>query len=205
MTHTYAQAHAHAPPPPPLHTHKHTTPHHRGTLSSMSQITATILTIGYLYMRYTAFSSSHDDVIKWKHFPRIWPLVRKIHRSPVNSTHKGQWRGAMFSLICAWINRWINNLEAGDFRCHRAHYDFIVKRNDLLEDLVHGDGIYWHTIPWSGEIFHLISRSFLTIVAPIKLPYHPSNMNIIEMNDIQNCKYPFQRNHQTEFQLPPSQ
>ena len=44
----------------------------------------------------------HDDVIKWKHFPRNWPFVRGIHRSPVNSPHKGQWRGAlMFSLICA--------------------------------------------------------------------------------------------------------
>ena len=45
---------------------------------------------------------SHDDVIKWKHFPRYWPFVRGIHRSPVNSPHKGQWRGAlMFSLMCA--------------------------------------------------------------------------------------------------------
>ena len=49
----------------------------------------------------------HDDVIKWKHFPRYWPFVRGIHRSPVNSQHKGQWRGAlMFSLIWAWINGW---------------------------------------------------------------------------------------------------
>ena len=30
----------------------------------------------------------HDDVIKWKHFPRYWPFVRGIHRSPVNSQHK---------------------------------------------------------------------------------------------------------------------
>ena len=35
-------------------------------------------------------SSLHDDVIKWKHFPRYWPFVRGIHRSPVNSQHKGQ-------------------------------------------------------------------------------------------------------------------
>ena len=41
----------------------------------------------------------HDDVIKWKHFPRYWPLVRRIHRSPVNSPHKGQSRAVlMFSL-----------------------------------------------------------------------------------------------------------
>ena len=44
----------------------------------------------------------HDDVIKWKHFPRYRPFVNGIHRSPVNSPNKGQWRGAlMFSLIFA--------------------------------------------------------------------------------------------------------
>ena len=37
----------------------------------------------------------HDDVIKWKHFPRYWPFVRGIHRSPVNSRRKGQWNGAL--------------------------------------------------------------------------------------------------------------
>ena len=43
---------------------------------------------------------NHDDVIKWQHFPRYWPFVRWIHRSPVNSLHKAQSRGAlMFSLI----------------------------------------------------------------------------------------------------------
>ena len=69
----------------------------------------------------------HDDVIKWKHFPRNWPFVRGIHRSPVNSQHKGQWRTAvMFSLICVWINSWVNNDEPGDLRRYRAHYDVIV-------------------------------------------------------------------------------
>ena len=69
----------------------------------------------------------HDDVIKWKHFPRYWPFVREIHRSPVNSPHKGQWRGAlMFSLICVWINGWVNNREAGDLRRYRAHCDVNV-------------------------------------------------------------------------------
>ena len=44
---------------------------------------------------------NHDDVIKWKYFPRNWPFVQGIHRS--------------------------NNREAGDLRRHRAHYDVIVK------------------------------------------------------------------------------
>ena len=46
---------------------------------------------------------------------------------PVNSPHKGQWRGALlFSLICAWINGWVNSRKAGDLRHHRAHYDVTV-------------------------------------------------------------------------------
>ena len=78
-----------------------------------------------LYWRLHAFT--HDYVIKWKHFPRYWPFVRGIHRSPVNSAHKGQWRGAlMFTLIYVWTNGWLNNREAGDLRRYRAHYDVRV-------------------------------------------------------------------------------
>ena len=69
----------------------------------------------------------HDDVIKWKHFPRYWPFVQGIDRSPVNSPHKGQWRGVlMFSVVCTRINGWVNNREAGDLKRHQAHYDVIV-------------------------------------------------------------------------------
>ena len=80
--------------------------------------------------RKSALLPNNDDVIKWKHFPHYWPFVRRIHRSPVNSPHKGQWRGAlMFSLICARINDWVNNHEAGDLRRRRAHYDVTVMDN----------------------------------------------------------------------------
>ena len=76
----------------------------------------------------------HGDVIKWNHFPLNWPFVRGIPRSPVNSPHKGLWRGAlMFSLICVWINDWVNNREAGNLRRYRAYSDVIVmeKRRDF--------------------------------------------------------------------------
>ena len=60
-------------------------------------------------------------------FQRYWLFVRGIHRFPVNSPHKGQWRGAlMFSLICVWINGWVNNGEARDLRRYRAHYGVTV-------------------------------------------------------------------------------
>ena len=74
----------------------------------------------------------HDDVIKWDHFPRYWTFVRGIHRSPVNSPHKGQWRGAlMFSLICVWINDWVKNRKAGDLRRYHGHNDVIVMMCEL--------------------------------------------------------------------------
>ena len=73
------------------------------------------------------WDNRHDDVIKWKHFPRNWPYVREIQRSPVNSPHKCQWRGAlMLSLICVWIHDWVNNREAGDLRRYGAQYEVIV-------------------------------------------------------------------------------
>ena len=64
----------------------------------------------------------------WQKFSMgYWPFVRGIHRSPVNSTHKGQWHGALiFSLICAWINAWVYYREVGDLRRHCTHYDVIV-------------------------------------------------------------------------------
>ena len=77
--------------------------------------------------RHCCDSQTHDDVIKWEHFPRYWPFVQGIHRSPVNSRHKGQWPGAlMFSLIYVWINGWVNNHKAGDLRRHCADYDVNV-------------------------------------------------------------------------------
>ena len=69
----------------------------------------------------------HGDVIIWKHFPHYWPFVWGIQWSPVNSYHKGQWRGAlMFSLICAWTNIWVNNRDAGDLRHHYTYHDVTV-------------------------------------------------------------------------------
>ena len=46
---------------------------------------------------------------------------------PGEFPHKGQWREAlMFSLICVWINGWVNNRKAGNLRGYRIHYDVIV-------------------------------------------------------------------------------
>ena len=74
----------------------------------------------------------HNDVIKLKHFPCYWSFLGWIHQWPVNSPHKGQWRGAlMLSLICA-SNDWVNNGEAGDLIRHCAHYDVNVMFNTFV-------------------------------------------------------------------------
>ena len=81
------------------------------------------------YIQMCGFQQRHDDIIKWNHVPCCWPFVRGIHRSPVNYPHKVKWHGAlMFSLICAWINAWVNNREASNLRRHRVHYDVIVMK-----------------------------------------------------------------------------
>ena len=49
----------------------------------------------------------NDDVIQWKHFPRYWPFVRGIHRSPVISPHKGQWRGDLIFFDMR-LNKWLS-------------------------------------------------------------------------------------------------
>ena len=80
---------------------------------------------------------SHDAVIKWKHFPRYWPFVRGIHRSTVNSPHKGMWSGFfMFSLICAWTNGCVNNRGAGDLRHTQANYGVTVITPGYLSRLL---------------------------------------------------------------------
>ena len=67
----------------------------------------------------------------WRHqmetFSALLAICARNSPIPVNSPHKGQWRGAfMFSLICVWINGWGNDREAGDLRRNRAYYDVIV-------------------------------------------------------------------------------
>ena len=119
----------------------------------------------------------HDDVIKWKHFPRYWPFVWGSHRSPVNSPHKGQWRGAlMFSLICVWINGWVNNREAGYLRRYRVHCDVIVMTAHLVMFCFGLFHCFFSTTVnalkgWSLEIYAIRStnwHSSAMVVLPIR-------------------------------------
>ena len=105
----------------------------------------------------------HDDVIKWKHYPRHWPFVRGIHRSPVNSPHKGQWRGAlMFSLICVWIDGAVNNRESGDSRRYRAHYDVTIMLNKMSNNKL---PVIWDAITLMRHHCHVSSSPLDKIAA----------------------------------------
>ena len=71
------------------------------------------------------------DISWWRHqmetFSALLALCAGNSPVPVNSPHKGQWRGSfMFSLIWTWTNGWVNNRNAGDLRRNRAHYDVTV-------------------------------------------------------------------------------
>ena len=85
-----------------------------------------------LHMWNTTISALHISMIVMMtssnvNIFRVTGPVRGIHWSPVNSPHKGQWRGAwMFYFTCAWTNIWVNNRVAGDLRRHWAHCDYIV-------------------------------------------------------------------------------
>ena len=57
--------------------------------------------------------SLHHDVIKWRHFPRYWPFERRIHRSPVNSQHKVQWRGALMFFFYLNPNKRLSKQSRG--------------------------------------------------------------------------------------------
>ena len=88
----------------------------------------------------------HDDVIKWKHFLHYWPFVWGIHRSLVNSPHKGLWCGAlMFSLNCAWISGLVKNQrDADDLRYHHTQYDVIVMVYLNIQGIIPSCVICWH-------------------------------------------------------------
>ena len=85
--------------------------------------------------------------------------MRGIHRPPVNSPHKGQWRGALlFSLICARINAWVNNSEAGDLRHNHAHYDVTL----MLRLIAHINLLWISDLYENGKVQPSLTNNLLT-------------------------------------------
>ena len=86
--------------------------------------------------------------------------LRGIHRSPVNSPHTDQWRGAlMFSLISAWTNGWVNNQDW--FETHHSHYDVTVMWCRIV--------IQWSGQPWDLSAFNASLLSNFELMKRVKL------------------------------------
>ena len=77
----------------------------------------------------------------------------------------------MFSLICVWINGWVNNREAGDLRRYRRHDDVIVMYMQLnlfitrsrFSQILTGDTslvAHWGVVLWECILrVFILSRS----------------------------------------------
>ena len=76
------------------------------------------------------YNMVQSKVTWWRHQMETFSVLLALCVGNSQVTGKGQWCGAlMFSLIHDWINGWVNNREAGDLRCHCAHYDVTVMRS----------------------------------------------------------------------------
>ena len=86
------------------------------------------------------FSPNHHNTW-WHHQMETFSVLLAlcVGNSPVNSSHKGQWRGdLMFSLICAWLNGWVNDCESGGLRRLYTHYDVTVMRCPITRPMLWG-------------------------------------------------------------------
>ena len=131
----------------------------------------------------TASNSMCASMTWWRHQMETFSVLLAIcagNRSPVNYPHKGQWRGAlMFSLICVWINGWVNNREAGDLRRYRSHYDVTVMK-------------WWSPSPLRGKnMFTVFPHWYLRyiIVSLLVIWWYHSNARLINQNVryVQKC------------------
>ena len=85
----------------------------------------------------------------------------------------------MFSLICVWINGWVNNREAGDLRWHRGHYDVNVMGEFKTRKKICVNP--WWILPIKGHQ----CGAFLAI--PNSLLHRQSNHPWSKLSDIYMC------------------
>ena len=99
----------------------------------------------------------------WRHQMETFRVTGHLCGKPVNSPHKVQWRGAlMFSLICALINGWENNGEAGDLRRHRTHYNVtVMSSNSGCRDALLSSAGVTAILVWQGFIQNSLARKYL--------------------------------------------
>ena len=92
--------------------------------------------------------TKYNDVTKWQQSPRYWPLVRGIHKSPVNSPHKGQGRGDLVFYFDQHLNKRLSQqstsliwdaLHSLSYHCNERHV--IFQNSKATNDYV--------SLPWT--------------------------------------------------------
>ena len=117
----------------------------------------------------------HDGVIKWKHYPRYWSFVRRIHRSPVNSPNRPVTRSFdVFvdlrpnkRLSKQWWGWWFETPSRQSWH----HCD-------------------WHRVPWWREF--KIPLDVVRIFSPYYNCYSMALIQQIIPSFLYNYRYPFQ-------------
>ena len=107
----------------------------------------------------------------WRHqmktFSASLPLCGDI-------PHKGQWRGALkSSLICAPINGWVNNREAGDLKRHHAHYDVILMILQVLHTSVFVDLLITFVLRYTQPTFDHVWTYYVYLTLFVWHLYYP--------------------------------
>ena len=115
-------------------------------------------------MASSSMHASWKQLAWWRRQLEIFSALLALcaGNSPVNSPHKGQWRGAlMFPLICTLINGWRNDREVGDLRRCGAHHDVTVLVTDRWCTIFYVDILnfiqIWISQNFKGECFRFRS------------------------------------------------
>ena len=86
-------------------------------------------------------------------------------------TQRPMTRSFDFSLICVWINDWVNNREAGDLRRYLAHHDVTVMWRAVIgtchtefSQVTHPgtNPVRWHNRQCSNYLVELVAHSMPT-------------------------------------------
>ena len=89
----------------------------------------------------------HDDVIKWKHFPRVTGHLCVEFTGPrwIPRTKASDAELWCFLWSASWINGWVNNREADDLRRHRALYEVIAMAAITMPS--HSHYVFYQALP----------------------------------------------------------
>ena len=121
-----------------------------------------------LSAKWRPFCSEEDELMTpngslvqawWRHRMETFSALLALcvrGNSPVTGEFPSQ-RPVTRTLICAWIDDWVNNRDAGDLRRHRAHYDVIV----MICSLPRPYSCMAHRIPTTGLAYIITIRTML--------------------------------------------